>query len=289
MFSRKTTFTILVAGAGVVALVLIGREVQGRRRRPISKKVKGMRTVLVTGASRGLGLEFCRQLALSPHPYRVLAASRNGKLAPALKQLNLEHVEPLQLDVTSQRSVDRLQRYLEAEKICLHLLINNAGVALARTAKMDTVNFADWEQTFAINVLGCARVVKACLPSLMRHQSLFVIANISSKLGSMKCTLDPTVAFNVLSTDITYRTSKAALNMMTACMHLELRGTCPDHGCIVAIDPSWVNTDMGSRNGTVKPPLEPPEVVAGVLEQLRLVTPMSSGQFIRYDGAVTPW
>ena len=82
--------------------------------------------------------------------------------------------------------------------------------------------------------------------------------------------------------------SKAALNMATACIAVELRRTHPEAACCV-LDPGWVNTDMGSKGGVVKPPLEPPEVVAGMIATIEALTKDRSGAFLSWQGEAVPW
>ena len=88
---------------------------------------------------------------------------------------------------------------------------------------------------------------------------------------------------------VSYRTSKAALNMVVACVAVEWRKTHED-ACVVALHPGWVDTDMGSRGGTVKPPLEAPEVVAGIIAVVDDLSAADTGKFLDWkSGAVVPW
>eukprot|EP00747_Dinoflagellata_sp_TGD_P029548 gnl/TRDRNA2_/TRDRNA2_133978_c0_seq1.p1 gnl/TRDRNA2_/TRDRNA2_133978_c0~~gnl/TRDRNA2_/TRDRNA2_133978_c0_seq1.p1 ORF type:complete len:245 (-),score=50.64 gnl/TRDRNA2_/TRDRNA2_133978_c0_seq1:112-846(-) len=239
---------------------------------------------LVTGASRGLGLEFCVQLAAAG--WRVIAATRSGKLPDAL--CNTPDVEPVVLDVTSPESITALGLSFENRGLELDLLVNNAGVALDRDANLGAVDYEAWMATLQTNVLGSHRVTAMALPSLARTSGgAFKIANVSSRLGSISQALGPT-AFDLASTDVSYRSSKAALNMATACIAIELRKTHPQ-AAVCALDPAWVNTDMGSKGGKVKPPLEPPEVVAGMLRAINALKPEQSGSFISFEGKVVPW
>ena len=76
--------------------------------------------------------------------------------------------------------------------------------------------------------------------------------------------------------------------MALACIAVELRTTHPQ-ATVCALDPGWVNTDMGSKGGVVKPPLEPPEVVAGMLATIESLTPEQSGAFLSWKGESVPW
>lgn len=240
------------------------------------------RTVLITGASRGLGAECCRQYAQSG--WAVIAASRGGRLPPGCEE-HAASIEAATLDITSPDDVSALAATLEGHAI--DVLVNNAGVALDRDANLGEVDYDAWRRTLDTNVLGAHRVVAALLPALARSGPGFKIVSVSSRLGSVGNTLAP-LAYDLRSTDVSYRTSKAALNMATACIAVELRRTHPEAACCV-LDPGWVNTDMGSKGGVVKPPLEPPEVVAGMIATIEALTKDRSGAFLSWQGEAVPW
>merc|ERR1719161_2939266 len=176
------------------------------------------------------------------------------------------------LDVTCPESVAALGASFEKQGKVLNLLINNAGVALDREANLCAVNYEAWLTTLQTNVLGSHRVTATVLPSLARTSGgAFKIANVSSRLGSITAALGPT-PFDLASTDVSYRSSKAALNMAAACIAIELRKIHPQ-AAVCTLDPGWVNTDMGSKGGKVKPPMEPPEVVKGMLKVIDELQP----------------
>ena len=131
----------------------------------------------------------------------------------------------------------------------------------------------------------CVRVVETVLPHLADDAT---IVNVSSGLGSIGRVMNG--GFNTLTQDVIYRSTKAALNMTTACCAAELRARAPDRGMkVVSIDPGWVNTDMGSRGGTVKPPLEPEQVVRGMIDVVANLKPEDSGKFLSWQGEEMPW
>ena len=232
------------------------------------------RTVLITGASRGLGAEFCKQYACSGS-WDVIAASRCGDLPLGCEGFG-DCVRPAKLDITSAEDIAALVA-TTLEGRAIDVLVNNAGVALDRKATIGAVNYEDWKQTLETNVLGTHKLTAALLPALARSGPAFKVINVSSRLGSIGKTLAP-LAYDLQSTDVSYRTSKAALNMATACIAVELRTAHPQ-ACCAVLDPGWVNTDMGSKGGIVKPPLEPPEVVAGMLETIeKLETSRAPGR-----------
>lgn len=243
-----------------------------------------MPTALVTGASRGLGLEWCRQL--SEGGYRVLAACRSGKAAESLKGLE---VEPLSLDISSKESVDALAKILENETI--DLLVNNAGIRPEECGPDKTISEFDFEAmslTLDTNCVGAMRVLVASLPALAKSKA-FKVVNVSSALGSIEFVTHTRDWFaNLKATDLAYRSSKAALNMATACAALELAEKYPG-AVVVAMDPGYASTDMGTRNGIDKPPMTPAESVSAQIEIATKLTPAQNGKFIKFDGSVVPW
>ena len=223
------------------------------------------RTVLVTGANRGLGLEFARQYKEAG--WWVIGTARNPDDAEELKALG---VQVVQLDVADQASVDRMASELDGRPI--DLLINNAGI-FPRVSRIDEIDFDDYERTLAVNTLGPVRVTRALLPNL-RQGSLKTIAGLSSNLGS--------IAENERGSFYGYRESKAALNMFTKTLAAELG---PEGFTCVVLTPGWVQTDMGGPDA----PLQPSESVSGMRAALAKLTPEDNGTFWSYDGSQMPW
>lgn len=224
-----------------------------------------LRTVLITGANRGLGLEFARQYKEAG--WQVIGTARKPGQAGELKALG---VRVVQLDVASQESVDELAATLSDEPI--DLLINNAGI-FPRVSKIDEIDFGDYERTLAVNTLGPVRVTRALLPNL-RQGELKMIAGLSSNLGS--------IAENTRGTFYGYRESKAALNMFTKTLAAELG---PEGFTCVVLTPGWVQTDMGGPDAT----LTPAESIGGMKAVLDKLTPAENGTFWSYDGSQMPW
>lgn len=141
-----------------------------------------MPTALVTGASRGLGLEWCKQL--TEKGWTVLAACRAGAEAPQLASLA---VTPVTLDVADGKSVAGLSTVLDG--VALDLLVNNAGVRheeCGPNVKVEDIDFDSYSSVLATNMLGPCRVLAAALPALARaDQGAFKVVNVSSKLGSI--------------------------------------------------------------------------------------------------------
>ena len=226
---------------------------------------KQTRTVLVTGANRGLGLEFARQYQEAG--WQVIGTARDPDEAQELEALG---VRVMQLDVASQQSVDELAAALGDEPI--DLLINNAGI-FPRVGKLDEIDFDDYNRTLAVNTVGPVRVTRALLPNL-RRGDLKIIAGLSSNLGS--------IAENERGNFYGYRESKAALNMFTKTLAAELG---PEGFTCIVLTPGWVQTDMGGPNAN----LTPAESIAGMKAVLDRLTPADNGTFWSYNGSQMPW
>ena len=246
----------------LAAAVFLGAQTDSRADDPAAKET---RTVLITGANRGLGLEFARQYKEAG--WRVIGTARDPQEAQELAALG---VRVLPLDVASQQSVDELAAALGDEPI--DLLINNAGI-FPRVGKIDEIDFDDYNRTLAVNTVGPVRVTRALLPNLRRGE-LRMIAGLSSNLGS--------ITENERGNFYGYRESKAALNMFTKTLAAELG---PEGFTCIVLTPGWVQTDMGGPNAT----LTPAESIAGMKAVLDRLTPADNGTFWSYNGSQVPW
>ncbi len=235
------------------------------------------RHVLVTGANRGIGLEFVRQLLARGD--RVVAACRQPGKATALNMLSGEHpgrLHVLPLDVADARSREALARELPLtggegpDALPIDLLINNAGVLHAgeRFGQLTDANFDD---SFRINASGPLLLTQTLTPQLADGAT---VANISSVLGSIAST----ERFGTPS----YNLSKAAQNMATRLLADALRG----RGIrVVALHPGWVQTEMGGAGAQIAPA----ESVAGLLKTLDGLQAADSGAFFDWNGRTVPW
>ena len=194
-----------------------------------------MKTVLITGTTRGIGLELVRQLA--PTGCRILATCRNLDRAGDLRQIAEAHpgIEVLMLDVEDEASVLELARRLDGESI--DVLYNNAGIIDWRT--MLEVDAPSMEQVYKVNVVGVMLVLRSFLQHLKRATAPLVV-NLSSRLGSIALR-----GRTQLGGAIAYSASKAALNMLTRQASIDL---ADDGISVVSISPGWVRTDMGGAD-----------------------------------------
>ncbi|MBK1698468.1 SDR family oxidoreductase [Rhodovibrio salinarum] len=229
-----------------------------------------MPTALITGCNRGLGYEFARQL--TGQGWRVHACCRQPEKARKLKSLDPGDGELVRhrLDVTDGLQLAGLGRELADEP--LDLLINNAGIFGPRGG-FGKIAYEDWLQVFNVNTLAPMRVAETFARHLERAERARLL-NVSSKLGS--------IAANETSGAHLYRSSKAALNMVTKCLSIDLQ----ERGVIVAaVHPGHVATDMGGRDAVIAPE----DSVAGLLALAGRLGPDDNGGFFAHDGTPLPW
>ena len=200
---------------------------------------------LVTGANKGLGKEISRQLAVQG--VLVLMGARDrarGEEAAAELRAQGLPVEFIQIEVTSQPSVDQAAAEVERRHGRLDILVNNAGIALDWYPGSElTVEVL--RQTFETNVYGAFRVIKAMLP-LLRKSGHGRIVNMSSGLGSLTRTVQASSTLTLGNMLLAYSASKAALNMITVQFANELKST----GIKVnSANPGYTATDMNEHRG----------------------------------------
>jgi NAD(P)-dependent dehydrogenase (short-subunit alcohol dehydrogenase family) len=230
------------------------------------------RTVLVTGANRGLGLEFVRQYA--DDGWRVFAACRAPRSARELKELASRHAERisvLALDVTDGESVKAAAGHLRGEPI--DLLLNNAGVGGPPGQKVGSLDYAAWARVLDANVLGPARMIETFMENVAKGRDKRIVT-VTSRMGS--------IADNSSGGSYAYRSSKAGVNAAIKSFAIDLapRGiTC------VVVHPGWVRTDMGGAGGK----LAPAESVKSLRSLIESLKKTDSGKFFNYDGEPLPW
>ena len=226
-----------------------------------------MPTMLITGANRGIGLAFVR--AFAADGWSVQACCRNPDKAKDLKAVEGE-VAVHRVDVTDGLRVASLARELAETPV--DLLINNAGVYGPKTGFGET-DYDDWLNVFKINTLAPLRVVERFVGQIAMSDRKLIV-NISSVMGS--------ITENTSGGSYIYRSSKAALNMVTRGLAADL---APRGITVVSFHPGWVRTDMGGEGAGV----EPDDSVAGMRRLIDRLTEADSGKFFGYDGAEIPW
>ena len=227
------------------------------------------KTVVITGANRGLGLEFCKQYLAEG--YKVYACCRAPESAVELLKLKQEageRLETVPLDVINSAQLTNLKYTLQGESI--DLLINNAGMYGERLP-FGEVNEQEWMQVLRVNTVAPLMVVQE-LADLMAADGKILL--MTSKMGS--------VGDNTSGGSYIYRSSKAALNAVGKSLSHDLAGK----GISVAIcHPGWVVTDMGGSNALI----DTQTSINGLRKVVDELTLESSGQFFNYDGSIIPW
>jgi NAD(P)-dependent dehydrogenase (short-subunit alcohol dehydrogenase family) len=224
-----------------------------------------MATWLVTGANRGIGLQFAR--SLSARGERVIGTARRSERAGKVRETGAR-VETL--DIGEDASVSALAKSLAGEP--LDVLVLSAAIGEAGPAVDDLVA-TDVERTLNVDAVGAARVTTALLPNLRAGKRRTIVA-LSSGLGS--------IHRNSEGGWIAYRMAKAALNMYIRSAASEL---AREKFVCVLIDPGWVKTDMGGPGA----PLTPEESVEAMLRSIERLGPSDSGRFIDRRGRDVPW
>lgn len=224
-------------------------------------------TFLITGAGRGLGLEYTQQLlALGKN---VVAWVREPEKNKALGDLAKKYpsLKIQKVDVTQEESISAAIKTLTS----VDVLINNAGVLLDGSDSFSTLPRQKIEDTFNVNVLAPIFVTQKVLP-LLQKSSTPLVANMSSMMGS--------IADNGSGAYYAYRMSKTALNMFTKSFSVDypnIKTLC--------LHPGWAQTDMGGPNALVSAK----DSVSGLLKIILEPQRYSSGSFVNFKGDILPW
>lgn len=227
-----------------------------------------MPTVMITGASRGLGLEFARQYAKDA--WRVIATCRDPAAAADLKAVEGSlHIHAL--DVTDHKAIRALALALEGRAV--DVLINNAGVYGPREVPFGDMDYGAWADVLGVNTLAPYAVTE-CFAGHVAASDLKIVVSITSRMGSI-ASIDKGGAY-------IYRSSKAALNAVMKGLSHELKSM----GITVAVlHPGWVKTDMGGPDASIDAPVS----VSGLRRVIAGLKPGDSGKFFNYDGDEIPW
>ena len=227
-----------------------------------------MPTVFITGANRGIGLEFARQYGSDG--WTVIATCRKpfqpGELATISGDIQVHG-----LDVNLHEQIDRLSQDLEG--LPIDVLINNAGVFGPRNMSASNMDFAKWEQVFRTNTLAPLKIATVFSKNIRASEQRKLIT-ISSMMGS--------ITQNNGGGDYIYRSSKAAANQVMRSFAAADEG----RDLIVAnFHPGWVKTDMGGGNAAITSN----ESVKSLRKVIAGLTEADSGKFFNYDGTPYPW
>ncbi|MEZ9231966.1 SDR family oxidoreductase [Vibrio amylolyticus] len=228
-----------------------------------------MKTVLITGGNRGIGLSLVTQyLQRNWHvhtTYREVSKSR--------ELLDLErnnhNLVCHQLEITDYTKFPTLADTLPN----LDLLINSAGYYGPKHNQFGQIDVEEWRQVFETNTIAPLKLVEALYPNLLAGEER-TIACLSSKVGSM--------AENTSGGGYIYRSSKAALNSVVKSLSNDLSAVGFK---VVALHPGWVKTEMGGPNALI----DTDTSATGLINVIEQLTPEKSGHFLNYDGTSIPW
>src|SRR5262245_45417164 len=236
-----------------------------------------MPTVLVTGASRGIGLEFVRQYCADE--WSVLACCRSPERAEKLRTLAATHprLKLHALDVSDFAAIDALANSLRGQAI--DVLVNNAGLyGPSAGSEHDTrqefghMDYEKWRQLFVVNTQAPLKMAEAFIEHVASSEQRRIVS-ISTGLASIS---DASGGFYA------YRTTKAALNMAMVALASDLRRRRVRVGLLC---PGWVRTDMGGPNAT----LAVEDSVRGLRARIAELDDARSGTFYSYRGVPKPW
>src|SRR3989338_3175984 len=232
-----------------------------------------VKNALVTGANRGLGFEFVRQLAAQG--WRVFACCRNPQQAEALNALMPAaqgKISVHALSVEDGAQISELAQRLDGQPI--DLLINNAGRYSGREfGVFGQTNTTEWIKSFEVNAIAPLKMAEAFVEHVGRSQMKTIVI-ITSKMGS--------VGDNSSGGSYLYRSSKAAVNIVAKSLSIDLR---PRGIKVALLHPGWVKTDMGGPNALITAE----ESVSAMLSLIGRLDWQDSGTFLAFDGAEIPW
>ncbi|CAL1683939.1 unnamed protein product [Lasius platythorax] len=249
-----------------------------------------MRSILITGCNRGLGLGLVKHLAeRTPRPPdNIFATCRDASKATELRALadKSSNIHIIEIDLTNtdgyKRIVDTVSEKVNGAG--LNLLFNNAGIS-SKFTRLGLVKEQQIIDAFLVNTVAPIMLTKAFLPLLKTaaknakdKTELSVrraaVINMTSILGS--------IAENNDGGFYPYRCSKAALNAATKSMSIDLK---TDGILVTCLHPGWVRTDLGGNNA----PMDIDTSVNSILNTLNSLTEKHTGCFIQYNGKILPW
>ena len=229
-----------------------------------------MKTLVITGANRGIGLELVKQYL--QEGWQVIAGCRAPESAPDLNALNeTGSLMVMPLDVANATSRESFCRAIGGMPV--HLFINNAGVYGPKHSALGNIDESVWMDVLRVNSVAPLKMVELLQQNLVAAGNA-TIAVLSSKMGSM--------GDNGSGGSYIYRSSKAAINAVVKSLSVDL---ADDKIKVVALHPGWVQTDMGGPNALINVQTS----VSGLKRVINNLTDQQSGSFMSYDGTLIPW
>ncbi|GHB63844.1 short-chain dehydrogenase [Psychrosphaera saromensis] len=220
-----------------------------------------MKTAVITGANRGIGLSLSQQLAAKGWDIIAICRSESEEIE-AVAGMVISGI-----DVTNPDDIEQIKKIIGDQQV--DLLVNNAG--LLRNEELGNIDYDSLREQFEVNALSPLRVTEALIPNMVEGSK---IANITSRMGSM--------TDNDSGGRYGYRASKAALNAIGKSLAEDLKGK----GIAVAqLHPGWVQTRMVDFNGLISPE----DSTAGLIDRIEELNLSNTGGFWHTNGEVLPW
>ena len=236
--------------------------------------VMTMDRVLITGANRGLGLEFVKQYLSSSN--EVIATYReNNDISELLelKSLYPDHLTHISLDVSISESRKNIHKIVKEKFDNLDILINNAGMTGKRNLSFGDLFEDDMLTVFNVNSISPLLMTEKFVDLLIKSPQPKVV-NISSLMGSITHRQNTSV--------YSYCASKAALNMFSKLLSNSLR---EENIIVIPMHPGWVKTRMGTQEA----PITPEKSISGMIEVIKSLTLADSGKFLEWTGQEVMW
>ncbi|OAL03356.1 NAD(P)-binding protein [Phaeosphaeriaceae sp. SRC1lsM3a] len=236
-----------------------------------------MPTYFLTGANRGIGLEFVRQLASKPSTTIIAGVRSKSNDTSELDSLNKhKNIHIIECDVSSLDSLSSLEfrvaEILSRTGSNLDFVFNVAGINATSSDTSLTLTPESLQNHMQTNVYGPAKIVQSLARYLARGAT---VLNMTSGLGSLTVATDVTKC-------CTYSMSKAALNMLTLHQSKDLKGAGVK---VICMDPGWVKTRMGGKGAMIEAHVS----VSSMLDVVKRLKDADSGKYYRYDGGIVPW
>lgn len=231
------------------------------------------RVAVITGAAKGIGRALVS--AFLKRGFAVVAVVRSESDVAPLQALS-PRVLSTAIDVTAGDAQEQLNAFLDAHVENVDVLVNNAGFG-ATAYGVEGLKFEELDRNLQVHCYGPIRCVRACLP-FMRKSNQSVIVNMSSRFASNEWVATATVPPDQAT--YPYRIAKAAMNMLTCCLAVEL---ADDNIRVLAVDPGKVKTRFGPRDADT----EPDAAAEGIVELIESTS--HTGVFIRATGELVPW
>ena len=278
-----------IAGAAGLAVAALGsgQAIAGGHARPpmqlsaedkLAKPVGEGTVILVTGANRGLGLEFTKQYA--QRGARIIATARKPEKAEALNALAADNgnITVEKLDVTDHAAIDALAaRYVDQP---IDLLLNNAGIGGGIENQLfGKMNYDTFDQVMAVNVKGPMKMCEAFRKNVAASNLKKMVA-VSSSQGSIASVTMPMLYW--------YRSSKSALNMNMVNLAFQLQRKKVIVGLVT---PGATATDFIPEQfrKAIKGIQEPADAAANMIRNIDRFSLANTGTFFNYDGSIVPW